>query len=256
MKVALCISGQPRNAQQTFNYINNNIIKPNNADVFIHMHYDVENKYMEKSHSDNGNCILPENIDKTLIKLYNPKAFLIEKPRNFQRQTVIMDEKRLERAKKMNSHKMWTNQEHKEYALKQILSMYYSIYKCNELKELFSLENNITYDYVIRLRFDLMPLEPILCNKLNPNCLYYIEMGQPDEMISDWMNIGSNAIMNIYSSQFLNIDYMNSFIFYKHNDRISREPSDKCGGLSEHLTRDIMHLYHIPKMGLNIKVKL
>ena len=35
-----------------------NIIKPNNADVFIHMNYDNEKRYMEKSHVDNGNCNL------------------------------------------------------------------------------------------------------------------------------------------------------------------------------------------------------
>jgi hypothetical protein len=39
MKVAVCLSGQPRNANDTFGFIMNNIIKPNNADVFIHMNY-------------------------------------------------------------------------------------------------------------------------------------------------------------------------------------------------------------------------
>jgi len=46
-KVALCISGQPRRALETFPFINENIIKPNNADVFIHMHYDDENLYID-----------------------------------------------------------------------------------------------------------------------------------------------------------------------------------------------------------------
>jgi hypothetical protein len=39
-KVALCISGQPRSALETFSLIYENIIVPNNADVFIHMNFD------------------------------------------------------------------------------------------------------------------------------------------------------------------------------------------------------------------------
>ena len=58
MRVAVCLSGQPRNALITYEYIFQNIIQPNNADVFIHMNYDENNLYMEKTHIDKGNCIL------------------------------------------------------------------------------------------------------------------------------------------------------------------------------------------------------
>jgi hypothetical protein len=33
--------------------------------------------------------------------------------------------------------------------------MYYSIYKSNELKKQYEIENNFKYDYVIRLRMDV-----------------------------------------------------------------------------------------------------
>jgi hypothetical protein len=42
-KVAICISGQPREATLCFPFIYENIIKPNNADVFMHMNFDKEN---------------------------------------------------------------------------------------------------------------------------------------------------------------------------------------------------------------------
>ena len=48
-KIALCISGQPRNAIETFPLIYENIIIPNNADVFIHMNFDSNNTYIENS---------------------------------------------------------------------------------------------------------------------------------------------------------------------------------------------------------------
>src|SRR6185436_17770941 len=39
MKVAVCLSGQPRYALECFPFIYQHIIEPNNADVFIHMNY-------------------------------------------------------------------------------------------------------------------------------------------------------------------------------------------------------------------------
>jgi hypothetical protein len=78
-------------------------------------------------------------------------------------------------------------------------------------------------------------------------------MGQPDELISDWLNMGSNAIMNVYASLYLNMEYLNSFKFYPRSARQvnSLEPSDVCGGLSEYMLRDLMYLYRIPKQAMN-----
>jgi hypothetical protein len=137
-------------------------------------------------------------------------------------------------------------------------SMYYSIYKANELKEVYANESGFVYDYVIRIRFDLMPLEPIICHKLDPLYIHYLELNQPDELISDWINISSNAVMNIYSSLYLNIEYLNTFQYYKKEERQDNlyEPSDICGGFGEHMLRDLMHLYKIPKQGLYISHKL
>jgi len=251
-KVAVCISGQPRLAAQTFPYINEFIIKPNNADVFIHMHYDANNLYMEKSHADNGICNLQQGIDRFIIELYQPKSYLIECPRNFQRPNIKMPEKRIENMKNMNKHKNWSDEEHANHGIKQTTSMYYSIYKSNELKEIYANENGFVYDYVIRIRFDILPLEPIICSNLDPKFIHYLEIGQPDELISDWLNIGSNAIMNIYSSLYLNMEYLNTFTYYKKEDRQPNllEPSDTCGGFSEHMLRDLMHLYKIPKCAI------
>jgi hypothetical protein len=256
MKVAVCISGQPRKALETYPFIKQNLIDANNADVFIHMHYNENNTYIEKSHADNGICVLEENIDKKVIELYNPTRYLIESPRNFQKPNIKLDEKRLERQKKMNTHKNWTDEEHHTYAIKQMISMYYSIYKANELKELYANENGFVYDYVIRIRFDLCIYEPIICKNMDPNFIYYLDLQQPDAMISDWLNIGSNAIMNIYASQYLNMEYMNSFQFYKYEHRISKEPSNRVGGLCEHMTRDLMHLYKIPSRKMYVKCSL
>lgn len=257
-KVALCISGQPRRALETYSFIYENIIKPNNADVFIHMHYDPNNLYIEKAHADNGNCYLQPNIDKQIIDLYQPKRFLIESPRDFKKPNIRIPEKRLEGIKHMNRHKNWTDEEHTQHIVKQLTSMYYSIYKSNELKEVYSNENGIVYDYVIRIRFDILPKEPIICSRLDPNYIHYLELGQPDDLISDWINIGSSTIMNVFASLYLNMDYLNTLFFYKNEDRLPNllEPSEICGGFSEHMLRDLMYLYKIPKKPMNTNCQL
>jgi hypothetical protein len=128
VRIAVCISGQPRAAKETFHMIMNNIIRPNNADVFIHMNYDSDQLYMEKSHTDNGRCNLEPGIDKWVIDNYKPVRYLVEKPRDFKNQILGMSENRMECYRKMNAHKQWNDDEIKKYAFKQLLSMYYSIY--------------------------------------------------------------------------------------------------------------------------------
>jgi len=257
-KVALCISGQPRNALRSFPFIKQNIIDPNQADVFIHMHYDPENLYMEKNHADNGNCLLQPGLDQELIRLYQPKRVLVEKPRNFQKPQFKIPPNRLDSLKKMNYHKNWSDEQHIKHIVKNMTSMYYSIYKANELKEVYANEQGIVYDYVIRIRFDFFPYQPLLMTNYNPNFIYYWEMGQTDQLISECCNFGSNMIMNVYSSLYLHMDYLNTYQFYPMSERLLNtiEPSDTCGGCYEHMSRDLMYLHHIPKHPFQMHAEL
>jgi len=258
MRVAVCLSGQPRRALDTYPYIYENIILPNHADVFIHMHYDPLNLYMEKGHMDNGACTLEKGIDQKLIDLYQPIRHLIEPPRNFTKPNMEVPRPRLENYQKMNRDKHMTDDAMKKHMLKQLTSMYYSIYKCNEMKELYANEQGIVYDYVIRLRFDFLPRQPLHCHLLDPHYIHYLELGQKDELISDWFNIGSNTVMNVYSALYLHMDYLNTFTYYTKDARLENtlEPSDTCGGLNEHMLRDLMTLFRIPKRPLHMQAEL
>ena len=83
-------------------------------------------------------------------------------------------------------------------------------------------------------------------------------MNHQDELISDWLNFGSNSIMNVYASLFLHMEYLNKYTFYKKDDRLLNllEPSDDCGGLYEHMLRDLMHLHKIPKQAIKLNCSL
>lgn len=258
MHIAVCLSGQPKNALKAYNNIYKYIIEPNNADVFMHMNYDKDNRYMEKVHINKGNCIADNNIDIKLIELYKPKAVLIEKQHNFSKSNLKIPPGRIERSKFMNKNINMSDSEHKQYIIRCLMSSFYGIFKSNELKENYANKNNIVYDYVIRLRYDSLPNQTLNCINYNPNFIYYQNLQHPDELISDWFNFGSNMIMNIYSSIYLNLEYLNSFEFFKQCKRLPNtvEPSDECSGLYEHMIRDIMTLYNIPKKSIDIKLVL
>jgi hypothetical protein len=252
MRVALCLSGQPRKALETYKYIKSNIIDPNDCDVFMFMNFDNENRYIEKSHKDKACCEHPPETDKKLVELYKPKRFLIEGQKEFNTPNLKVPENRIKRSQSMNSEEGWSREQHRNYTVRQMVSMFYGIFKCNELKETYSLENGFTYDYVIRMRYDLAPLKTLKLKKFDSNYIYYLEMGHKDHLISDWLNFGSNVIMNIYSSIYLHMEYLNSFSHFKKEDRLDNtlEPSDECGGLYEHMIRDIMTLFKIQKKGI------
>ena len=129
------------------------------------------------------------------------------------------------------------------------LSQLYSIFKCNLIKEEYSLENNILYDCVIKLRYDSFPKKELICEKYDMNYIYYEDINQPDNIISGWFNMGSNTIMNIYSSIFLNFKYLNdNKMYYKRKERINSSSvgvDDNCTISPEYLIRDIMYKYNI-----------
>jgi hypothetical protein len=260
MKIAVCISGQPRSAEEAYPLIYKNIILPNQADVFIHMNYSKNDSYIERSHADNPykSSQFPPNIDEKVIQLYQPVSYLIEEPKPFSKPGFRFPPSRIARSMSMNAHNGWTEEEHCKHMVKQITSMYYSIFKCNELKETYALTNNITYDYVIRIRFDIKPNLPLCCINYDPSFIYYQEMSQPDELISDWINFGSNTVMNVYSSMYFMVDYLNTFKYYNKTDRLENtyEPSETIPGCYEYFIRDLMTLCNIPKRAFSIHCEL
>lgn len=258
MKVAVCISGQPRYVEKTYPLIYKNIIEPNNADVFIHLNFDECNPIIEKTHLDKGECISSPTIVDTIKQLYKPLRCMVEPPKEFIKPNYTIPEQRIDRSISLNTSRQWSREQHKHHSIKQLSSMYYSIYKCNELKELYANENGINYDYVIRLRFDVTPKSPLICSKYDKNYIYYQEIGQKDNLISDWINFGSNTIMNVYASMYLMMDYINSYDFLKKIDRLSNtlEPSDTSSGFAEHYLRDLMYHMKISKRPFNINCGL
>ena len=249
MKVALCISGQIRSVRESFNDIYNNIILPNNADVFIHAWYD-EDTLDTTSIDFSRNRKLEKGIDKHIIELYKPKKVLFEKQKIFNKtynHLYVSDSWKEAGLLNIGKNKA-TLEDSKNNIIQCSLSMWYSIFKCNELKELYAIENNFLYDYVIRSRFDIAIKEPLYVHKYDKKALYYIDINQPDNLVSDIFNFGSNRIMNLYASMYYQVELLNSYDYIDKNKRqvmTYRSGKDGMWG-NEYMLRDLFYLYNIP----------
>lgn len=149
MKIAFCMSGQPRTAEMGFKMINKYLLKPNQEfkiDFFLHAWYDREEIGKPWSSAQNypigKSGYVEDGTDSYLLEVYKPKKWLFEKQISF-----------LDYTKNFNSV---------PNAKPEILSsIFYSIYMSNQLKREYEIENNFKYDLVIRTRYDLAYMKKI-----------------------------------------------------------------------------------------------
>lgn len=150
MRHAVIISGQPRGVLETYENIQNTIIKPNNADVFLHSWIDKEmegqqykaNWLVNQGKSGIAGKPIPKDIDKIILDVYKPKKYLFEKQKQFTYNAAI------ERNKT------------KFLPIQDSFSMLYSIRMAAEMKQQYEQEQNIVYDVVMRIRFGMKFINP------------------------------------------------------------------------------------------------
>jgi hypothetical protein len=138
MKIALCLSGEPRYLIEGYNQLNQNILSKWKVDIFIHT-------WWEPSMSDSYMKVSPKlsygrkykwrkDTIELIYELYSPVKIEIEKPKIFQ----IFEDRDYELGIPNNLH-----------------SQFYSLHKSNILKCMNEKENKLIYDLVIRTRFDI-----------------------------------------------------------------------------------------------------
>jgi hypothetical protein len=135
MKVALCLSGQPRFVLQAFPNIYNILIKPFNSDVFVHSWYDKEMvgaNFVDYRVNgwDNSQPAskYPADVDKLILDLYKPKKAI------FQNQIKFIDSN-IQLEKILQTHARHYS---REYFVNMLYSSWYSIQKSNLLKEIYA----------------------------------------------------------------------------------------------------------------------
>lgn len=175
MRIAVCISGQPRSYKIGHQFLEKNILR-NYVDVFCHTTW-------------------KEGTEFPNLSIYNPKAMLIEEP-------LAPDLSKYTRVPPPQP-----NWKVKDPAMATYCQLY-SVYKANELKREYEKRNNFRYDWVIRIRYDFaingqIPWFDLDNSKLYiPNC----RMTPRRDFGNDQFAFSSSENMDKYAETFLHID--------------------------------------------------
>lgn len=203
MKVAVCISGQPRLYKKGFETIHENLIKPNDADVFIHLWHDVDKeneKYdvPQRVKKQKRNSKIDPGVLSEIYRLYQPKAMKVEPQKDFTERKYAYN-KGGGVSSGFNTY-----------------SMFYSIQKANELKSDEEKKYGFkqfrqNYDVVVRCRTDLNIKTKIDLSEFRDD---FDKMNVPPVFVKhndhcpDIFMFSSSENMNMFCDLYYHIDEM------------------------------------------------
>jgi hypothetical protein len=173
MKVALCLSGQPRFYEAGFKEIKTHLIERYNIeDVFCHFWWNPETQdqgnlaswnYVYYGHSKP--YLTTNNILKDLNKFYSPKKIINDYPKlNIDVSLQKLNDYKEEYVARHESGEVLYFKdyapEYKIWAYNHLKSMFESIYLVNQYKKNYENSINQKYDLVIRTRYDIAFQKP------------------------------------------------------------------------------------------------
>jgi hypothetical protein len=195
MRIALCLSGQPRCLDECFDSLREFVIDPSDCDVFFHfwntsslpftpdiikMIYGTESVPSWKAFDD--------EYALKYINLLKPKRFIVEP------QKLINDDYFRKLCTPENSRMQAKTFLH-------VLSMYYSIFMANQCRNEWQEAHGFKYDVVIRCRTDLKFFKtPDIDNIFNK---IYIPEHDCYGGLNDQFAIGNGNDMHHYADCFL-----------------------------------------------------
>jgi len=190
MKVAVCISGQPRNYEQGYLELKKWFLDRYDCDVYIHTWYDTSTLFKTgHNFSPNKSYTFIEEDYQNILELYKPKFHRFQRP-------IIFDSTDITSGLGIK--------------LNVSLANFYSIQASYNLIA----HSNIKYDLVIRTRFDLQFTDYISpeciflkdITKVNPNTLNYFAYSEEQSgrllEIDDLFAVSSPKIMKTYCDVF------------------------------------------------------
>jgi hypothetical protein len=222
MKLAILISGQPRNFKLSYEKLQEAFLNKYDCDVYFHTW---KTTNFESTNFGGGNFKyrLEEESFNQLLELYKPKSWLIEPPTTFDASGYCCP--------------IWRQ------PLNNTLSMYYSIYKTYQLIDQ-------EYDYVIRSRFDIdysqfdltLPTSGINIPKWNTDPRvqhrgYY-----------DVFAIGDSPSMKVYSEVFCNL-----FSYVANDENYLKFLQGGWPGQDSPLRNEYLLKWHLVKNNIEVK---
>jgi len=192
MKIAVCISGQPRNYEKGYQELKKWFLDRYNCDIYIHTW---KGKTMEAGHKyakERSYEFIEEDYNQ-ILELFQPTDYHFQKPIPFDNTDI--------KGPTIG------------YKLNSALSASYSIYAAYQLAK----QSNIEYDLIIRTRFDLE-----FTDYISPECIFLknlslldfnkinlfeypkTEEGYPTRLseVDDLFAIGNPKVSEVYSNYF------------------------------------------------------
>ena len=167
MKVAVCFFGHLRTFKRCSVYIKRNLLKYYDCDLFMH----TWSEYNHKTKTWHENKEIKGHVSKEeIIKIYGEfKDLVVEEQIIEDLGFITVDKDKI------------------EMSLFGLKSMYHSMKTSFDLCKQYSIRNNITYDYVIMIRPDIVILEKFDLDK-------YISVLKDDEINKAFMTVGNNIL--------------------------------------------------------------
>jgi hypothetical protein len=173
MKVALCLSGEPRNLDYIWNDLEKKLNIPgNDIDIYIHTWYSNDKISSLPLFKDRGGLI----YQKHLNQLTSPEYIYKLKPRTFLVENYYTSPPHLRFC---------------EYSLSATITRMYSMFYGIQCSTRLAINNNFnSYDYIIRMRPDIFLEKELDWNEIsilldqNPNSIVIPEL---------WINIGGTS---------------------------------------------------------------
>jgi hypothetical protein len=217
MKIAVCFSGQPRFVRECYPNIEKFLLEHNKhhqIDVFSHTWFSEEiiNKplYINEYSSFSGDAVIPSDAVDNIKKLYAPKIMNVDVPIIFQPNEFVTKEF-IKFAITPTSNFGMPVSEFQQKKTDGLYSMMYSLMNSIISKKTYEMQNNLKYDFVIKMRFDNILISPISFDNLDNRYFYSQEMGKPNFEISDWVNFSNSMNMDLMGTIYLQIDKLINF---------------------------------------------
>jgi hypothetical protein len=246
MRVAVCLSGEIRGNPEHWQSVYEKIIKPNNADVFMHHIYygdDVMNELsyfqrlvMQEYHKNKGLSAYPPS---DIFRIFGPKLIEFERKKMYPIEHFDAIKDKINHYNSLpqsmvHDRRYWTD-ECTQMMYHGVMSQIESRKRVMMLKTQYEKEHGFEYDAVILTRIDVDLSEPLLLTS-PPSCLY-AHFHSPD-LIYEILTYGSSSAMNVFETYFDNLPRL----FKEHCN------SDHHINQSEYL-----HLKYFQEMGLRIE---
>jgi hypothetical protein len=213
MKIALCLSGQPRFIKEVSPYILKNVCEGYDVDTFFHFWFDEDLINKPYKYGGNGGWIdqrIDPNAINDAINIYNPKNYKVEPSKKFYDNFIKTDYCFRDNGELISWTKHWKESNEPDYRNRMVnntLSNFYSMNQVLLLKKEEEYKNNKKYDYVIRMRSDCVIHTKLIYESYDNNKVHYTGiLNQPDKMVADWINFGNSINMDVFMGIFSMFD--------------------------------------------------